>query len=350
MLLKGSLDYHTSFDQYLGSTFGASNYYPHLYLGAQAHAAPPASDGDDWFIGYRNGSYVSPEDNPGVAFGKLFPNGMLPSVPAPPTGEMGDPSAPPDPALLRDKSIIDVVLADIHDLEGRLDGENARKLDLHLQAVREVERRIAALTGKPSDMGDPDAPPGVVGNCDTPQLAFGAALYDPALFPDLLAAQMDVMVTAMACGLTRVGTLQCSRHTSPLSMPFAGATRTMQSHEASHNDATVFLDQRVWFFAQLKGLLDRLAARADPDVVGATMLETTLVLSITEIDWGPTHKHYDMPFLLAGGTGGRLRSGTSFDTAGRHHSHLLATIASALGTSASGWFDGNHSTIDGLLG
>ena len=349
MLLKGSLDAGTSFDQYLSATFGSTSYYPHLYLGAQAHAAPPGSDGDDWFISYNQGSYVAPEDNPAVAFGKLFPNGEVPSVPSTPGSAMGTPGATPSPALLRDKSIIDVVLADLHDLEGQLDGENRRKLDLHLEAVREVERRIQALTGMEASEGG-STPGGAIGNCAEPKLAFGGVLYDPHAFPDVLGAQMDVMVTAMACGLTRVGTLQCSRHTSPLSMPFVSSTRTMQSHEASHNDAGVYLEQRVWFFAQLKALADRLAARSDPDVPGLSMLDTTLVLSVTEIDWGPTHKHYDMPFLLLGGQGGKLRSGSSFDAQGRHHSDLMATIAAALGTPHAGWFRGTQQPIGELLG
>jgi hypothetical protein len=210
-----------------------------------------------------------------------------------------------------------------------------------------VEQRIAALTGS-ADPGSGTSN-GVIGNCSSPTLDFAGALYDATLFPALLTAQMNVMVQAMACGLTRVGTIQCSRHTSPLSMPFVNSSKIMQSHEASHNDANVFLDQRVWFFSQFKALLDLLAQRPDPGVEGATMLETTLVLSLTEIDWGPTHKHYDMPFLLAGGTGGKLRSGTSFDTTGVHHSHLMASIAAALGTSAAGWFNGNHSPIPGLV-
>ena len=226
LLLKGSLDHPTSFDQFLASSFGRTSYYPHLYLGAQAHAAPPGSDGDDWFISYRDGHSVSPEDNPVVAFNKLFPNGQVPSVPGTPGSGMS--SVPPSPALLRDRSIIDVVLADIHELEGKLEGQNRQKLDLHLQAVREVEQRIRALTGVMSEP-DPGLPVVSVGNCAEPSLSFGAALYDPTLFPELLGAQMDVMVTAMACGLARVGTLQCSRHTSPLPMPFVSSTRTMQN-------------------------------------------------------------------------------------------------------------------------
>jgi len=355
-LLKGSLDHGTSFDQYLANTFGAATFYSHLYLGVQAHSGTKDGDGDDWFVSYRDGRPVSPEDDPANAFAKLFPNGSVPNFtpvtpPAPGTPISTPPAA--DPALLRDKSILDVVLADINDLRGKLSNENQRKLDLHLEATRDVERRIQVLTGTidPTSGGSMSVPPGVVGNCDAPSLSFGAgsALYDPTRFPEILAAQMDVMVTAMACGLTRVGTVQCSRHTSPLSMPFA-SSKTMESHEASHNNADVFLDQCTWFFGQYKALLDRLAARQDPDVAGSTMLETTLVLFCTEINWGPSHGHTDMPFVLGGGTGGKLRSGSVYQANGRRHPDLMASIAQALGTSAQGWFGGNHSPLDGLTG
>ena len=67
-----------------------------------------------------------------------------------------------------------------------------------------------------------------------------ATLYAPERFPQILRAQTDLMVQAMACGLTKVGVIQASHHTSELIMsrfantPMYDPGFDMRSHQASH--------------------------------------------------------------------------------------------------------------------
>jgi hypothetical protein len=80
-----------------------------------------------------------------------------------------------------------------------------------------------------------DAPPGFD--------ASPALLFAPENFPAVLRAQIDTMVLAMACGLSRVGVIQASQHTSELIMSrFRGTDMydpgfDMRSHQASHYGA-----------------------------------------------------------------------------------------------------------------
>jgi hypothetical protein len=59
----------------------------------------------------------------------------------------------------------------------------------------------------------------------------------------VLRAQIDTMVLAMACGLSRVGVIQASQHTSELIMSRFRGTEMydpgfdMRSHQASHYGA-----------------------------------------------------------------------------------------------------------------
>src|SRR5262249_17296715 len=137
----------------------------------------------------------------------------------------------------------------------------------------------------------------------------GTTLYAPEKFPQILRAQTDLMVQAMACGLTRVGVIQGSHHTSDLIMSrFAGTQMydpnfDMRSHQASHfgaaHDRTHreyhdFVLQVRWWVDQFGYLLSQLAARPED---GGTMLDNSLCLLCTEISDGNTHQHDDMPMV-----------------------------------------------------
>jgi hypothetical protein len=307
-----------SLDRYLARTVGGSAPFRHLYLGAMATQNNASGDK---FISYPSaGTTAAPEDDPATAFDRLFGSTSGPPSPGAPKG--------PDPTEV---SVIDAALDDMNDLQARLGDVEKAKLALHLEALRDVERRIKGLAG--------DALPacnqslGSVGGIDRTRL------YDPAQFPDILRAQMDLMVQAMACGLTKVGVVQASEHTSELIMSrFAGTPLytpgyDMRSHQASHygqsSDAkyTQYVHQRTWFVEQLAYLLDQLKSR--PEGSG-TMLDQTLVLLCSEISDGNTHSHDDMPFILAGGSVA-VRSGRLLDFGSRRHSDLLGSIAHAMG-------------------
>lgn len=309
--------YGQSLDQYLAGTAGASAPWHHLYLGAQSKKSKDAPLASDAYISYPSaGQSIVPEDDPLAAFTSLFGQGG---------GQPGQ--AGPDPV---DVSVIDGVLDDMNSLKARLGGVEKTKLDLHLEALRETEKRIKGMGGPlPATCDSPVAP-----------AVDGGKLYDPAAFPDVLRAQMDLMVLAMACGLTKVGTLQASYHTSELLMSRFEGTELYTpgndtgSHKASHYGTMdnplypVFVKQCRWWMAQLAYLLDALDKRPDGD---GTMLDTSLVVACTEVSDGNTHSHDDMPFLLGGRANGRLSTGRALSYNGARHSNLLSSIAHAMG-------------------
>lgn len=337
-----------SIDQYLANTAGASAPFRHLYLGAAATANNASGDK---FISYPNADVTAaPEDDPVAAFTRLFSSGT--------TGTTQPMRAPPGMSAADDRSILDVALADLNDLRARAMPDEQAKLDQHLQSLRELELRLQAM----STMTTPD--PGA--SCTSPTLGFTAmsrqALLAPENFPAVLRAQTDLMVTAMACGLTRVGVLQASQHTSELIMSrFMGSEMydpnfDMRSHQASHYGArqdrsnrlfTDYVKQVRWWVAQFNYLLQRLDAR--PEGTG-TMLDNSLVLLCSEVSDGNTHSHQDMPFVLAGGAGGMLRGGRVLDFGGRRHGDLLATLAAAMGQTVHGYGTDSSGTLPGVLG
>jgi len=84
----------------------------------------------------------------------------------------------------------------------------------------------------------------------------------------------------------------------------------------------------VWYSEQLAYLLERLAAVPEGD---GTMLDNTVVFAVNEISRGNTHSHVDMPFILAGGAGGRLQTGRYLKYNDVSHTELLVSILNLVG-------------------
>ncbi|MBL0216914.1 MAG: DUF1552 domain-containing protein [Myxococcales bacterium] len=329
-----------SIDQRLAQTVGAGDPFRSLYLGAMANQN--GASGDKHISYVAPGVTGTPDDDPVDAFTRVFGGGGT-------TTGGGS-----DPKRLRRLSALDRAKAELDALRGGLGGSERSKLDLHLEAVREVEQRIMATGG-----GTGGA------SCQAPAIdATGltsATLYAPERFPQILRAQIDLMVQAMACQLTRVGVIQSSIHTSELIMsrfpgtPMYDPGFDMRSHQASHYGAghdtahreyAAFVQQSTWWMEQLAYLLGQLAARPED---GGTMLDHSLVLSCTEVCDGNTHGHDDMPFILAGGGSGRIRTGRLLQLGYRRHADLLLSIANAMGDGLTSFGDASSGGVPGLL-
>lgn len=324
-----------SLDHGLARTVYANAPHRHLYLGVQANQNGASGDKHISYVGSEQ--TIAPEDHPLRAFERLFGR-------EPPAGG-GTPRTPSS-----DVTVIDAMRADLEAFSSGMGAVEGRKLSLHLESLREVEARVRMA----SEMMPPSA------DCSNPAIAAGSVqtseLYRPERFGDVLDLQIDVMVEAMACNLTRLGVLQCSHHTSELIMsriPNAEMTnaRDMRSHEASHYGGSgdlleAYVRQRRWWADRLAHLLDRLASKPEGD---GTMLDHSLVVFCTEVSDGDDHSHEDMPFVLAGGAGGAIDTGRFVSYFNRRHGDMLATIARAAGAPFGGWGDGTAGPLTEIL-
>lgn len=173
-------------------------------------------------------------------------------------------------------------------------------------------------------------------------------------------AQIDLMVLAMSCGMTRVGTIQCSHHTSELLMSrFPGTSMydpgwDMRSHQASHYGAShdpahreyaAFLQQGLWWTEQFAYLLDRLKSTPEGD---GNMLDHTICVFVTEVCDGNTHSHDDMPFVVAGRAGGRWSTGRLLDSGYRRHGDRWVSVGQAMGDGLTWFGDASSGPLPGL--
>lgn len=262
---------------------------------------------------------------------------------------------PPPTLSLRDKlrsrrsSVLDAVQQSFNQLMSRVGAEDRARLQLHAEKIAELER-IASAASQP--------PPKTTAQCARPDLAlpgnymFQNTAHDQYTSP----AQMKNAAMALACGLTRVVTVQFTDYHGP-TFPWTGAVIPgpyANWHAMIHRDGGVLpgRDQAVqtamlWYSQQVALLLDELAGFDDG---GASLLDNTLVLWISEFGDGGSHDTSALPVVLAGGLGGAVNAGQHLAFGGKRTTNdLFVTLLNLFGGSDSEFGYGGSQYNQGAL-
>ncbi len=221
----------------------------------------------------------------------------------------------------RRQSVLDVVLEEHAAFQQHLGYEDKQKLEKHLQSIRDLENRLAVAT----QFGEA---------CTKPESELpGASFEQNDMYPATGKAQMDLLVMALACDLTRVASLQWSRSVSGVRFNWVPQRLAEGHHGLSHYDdgnedaKADLLEINKWYseqFAYLLGLMDGI------EEGGGTLLDNTVVVWVNELGKGNSHTRRDIPFVLAGSCQGYFRTGQHLDFAGEPHGKLLVSLAHAM--------------------
>ena len=166
-----------SVDQMVAATLGGDTQFRSIELGVEENVSGLSFNGTD--------SRNPPESDPAALFARLFGQNFR------------EPGAAPilDPKLALRRSVLDAVMENAGQLRGRLGRNDQLRLDQHLNAVRELELRIARLEESPPNLAACSRPPMVRKPPDIdgrPQMAERAAIMN------------ELSAMAFACDLTRV--------------------------------------------------------------------------------------------------------------------------------------------------
>lgn len=191
------------------------------------------------------------------------------------------------------RSILDFVLEDATSLLDRLGARDQEKVEEYLTAVREIEQRLVAFEQKNPALGTSSVPKGV------PQ--------DRGEHVRLIG---DMMVLAFQTDLTRVATLMFANEGS--NRPYREIEITDGHHDISHhgNDPGKLARKQqidLYHVQQLAYILERMQSIKEPG--GGTLLDNSLILYGGGISDGNRHNHDDLPLLLAGRGGGKVKTG-----------------------------------------
>jgi hypothetical protein len=301
-----------SIDQYLVGKLGVTNTFPSLQLGVHVRDTEVRAR-----ISYAAADQpIPPREKPTDVFAALF--GM---------------SSGSDPALQRlwaqRKSIFDKNNAETERLKSLVGASDKIKLDAHLTAMRDVEKRLVQMPGavtattcaRPTTFTDADL------NVD---------LNKDDLYLKAGQLQMDMAVAALACNQTRILTFQWSYSESEHLFAFLNINGNHHaiSHDFSSSGTNYDAYNKIqtWYAQQFLYFIQKMDSYKEGS---RTLLDNSIVLWATEIGESTQHDLTTMPYVLAGSAGGKIKAGRFIDygSSKKDNNQMLVSIANAMGAT-----------------
>jgi hypothetical protein len=277
-----------SVDQVAAQAVGSKSRFASLELGIDGSAQ--AGNCDSGYscayssnLAWRNeSSPLAKENDPSAVFDRLFGNGDSVS-------EGKNRAA----RMERRKSVLDFVLDDAKALQSRLGTADKRKLDEYLYAVRDVENRMTH-----SDKLK-------VGEDGVPNIARPAGI--PRDWSEHCKLMMDMTALAIRSDATRILTFMFGNEGDNKGYPQIGVPEG--HHELSHHGKSEEKQAKVqkinhFHMQHFAYLLDHFAGVEE---AGSQLLDNCLILYGSGISDGDRHNHDDLPIMMVGKGGGRIK-------------------------------------------
>jgi hypothetical protein len=227
----------------------------------------------------------------------------------------------------RKMSVNDLVRTQMKRLLARTDlsAADRQRLDQHLTAIRDIEVRI---TGQ--------LPPDKVASIRDASTDF----LNPARHDQVLGLQLDLLAFAISSGYTKAATLKVGDRIDRAIWTVDAGTTLPEFHMISHrmlsdgahgpviNGAPAMHHKiDVIHAKKIKYLLDQLAAIDTPQ---GKLLDQGYVAWTNQIAVG-SHEYYPIPWIIAGGAKGFLRTGQYLDVGRVTGNKMLNTLLGAAG-------------------
>ena len=278
----GEIRSGTSIDQLLAQRYGRSTKVPSLVLGCEKSTSGVSANYSKLYsthISWSSPTTPTPlELYPALAFDRLFMN----------EGNRAD------------QSVLDAVLDHTNDLRRQISASDRNKLDEYLESVRDVEQRIENAGKKGELQGW------------RPTLTRPNIARPPDGIPQDIGEHMrlmaDILVLAFQTDTTRITTLKLNNDVSSLCFPNIGLD-AMGHHQLSHSNSADWLKVNQFFVEQLAYIARKLDAIQEGP---RTLLDNTMLMYCSSMMNG-NHDASQLPVVLLGGGGGRIKGGRVLD-------------------------------------
>ncbi len=205
-----------------------------------------------------------------------------------------------------DRSILDAVLQETHDLQPKISTNDRKKLDEYLESVRDIEKRIdragkqELLEGWRPTLKQPNMPRP---SDEIPQ--------NP---PDHMKLMLDLIVLAFQMDKTRIVTCMLNNDLSQMNFKFIegvrGALHLDLTHGKTPATKAMYLKTNQFHMKQFTYLVQRLK---QIDEGGQSLLDNSMLMFASSLYDGDLHGADQMPVVLAGKAGGAMKPGRILD-------------------------------------
>jgi hypothetical protein len=275
-------------DQIAAQAIGQETILPSMELATEDHSGLIGACDRDYGCIYMNTlSWRTPtspmpmEINPRKVFERMFGQG----------GSVNDRLT----RLQQDRSILDALSQQVTGLQTQLGAYDREKLELYLESVREIERRLGRAEDQVNanpDLAIPESPAGI-----------------PFVYEEHVNIMFDLLALAYQADITRVFTFMMAREISNRTYPQVNVT---EGHHAvsHHQNRQVKLDMNAriqrYHVSLFARFLDKLDAMEDGD---GSVLDNTMLLYGSNMSNSNAHNHYPLPNVVVGGGAGRMQGG-----------------------------------------
>lgn len=277
-----------SVDQVAAQVIGTKSRFPTLELGLEGSSQ--AGECDSGYscayssnLAWRSESNpLAKENDPSALFDRLFGNGDSVS-------EGKNRAARSE----RRKSVLDFVQEDAKSLHRKLGKGDQRKLDEYLYAIRDVENRLT------------NADKLQIGENGIPNFPRPAGV--PREWSQHCKLMLDMTALAIRCDATRIVTFMFANEGNNSGYPQIGAPEghhDLSHHGKSEEKQTKLQKINIYHMEHFAYLIDTLASVEES---GANLLEHSMLMYGSGISDGDRHNHDDLPIVLIGKLGGKIK-------------------------------------------
>jgi hypothetical protein len=190
------------------------------------------------------------------------------------------------------RSILDWVAGEMAQLQRSVGSADRQRLDLYMENIREIERRIQRIEAR-NTSGEireiPEAPAGV-----------------PDSFEEHVKLMFDLQVLAFEADMTRTFSFKMGRDGSSRTYPDSGTDKPF--HPASHHGGTEggvldFFKINRYHVGMLPYFLEKLKTTMEGE---SSLLDKTMIVYGSPMGDSNLHNHRRCPLIVLGGANGKL--------------------------------------------
>ncbi len=235
----------------------------------------------------------------------------------------------------RNRNITDLVLGNARSLQQKLGTADRQKFAEYFEAIRSIETRMDKMDVLRAQIGKyrPERP------------------RDHFPRNEYIHVMGDLLVTALQAGLTNVASLMVAAERWTTTNKYEGILDQPRSHHAMTHNQSKFIEDLLKLDRFHMSAFARMVARMDriEEAGGTTLLDNTIFTLGAGLGDGATHQYNDLPVVIAGGGGGRLKLGRHIHCErGTPLANLWLTQLQAIGVKRKSYAD-SAGTLSSIL-